>query len=232
MVTRFSTPADDQAFKNWMQDHRHDGFYLNEETTGTIRRGRGTMIMHMVGCKHLGTGEGVVSTSYAKVASVHREKLLAWATEHGLQVVPCGSCHRHWDDPGFAIAADDDQLAEEDAWFSTDDYRSVLRLVADGISADQRAMLRAHAEAPNHTLSVRELAAAAGATTDNFTYSVYGKLGRLLGEALMAAYDLPLDPDDPPIWTRVLGEDFRSAVDNAVTWVMHPELVEALVHLG
>jgi hypothetical protein len=232
MIAPFLTPADDQAFKDWMQQHWHDGFYLNEKTTGTIRRGKGTMIMHMVGCKHLGAGEGVVSTTYAKVASVHRDELRAWAHEQELQVVSCRSCRRHWDEPRSASDVSDDILPEEDAWFSSDDYLQVLRLVADRISADQRAMLKAHAEAPNHTLSVRELAAAAGATTENFTYSVYGRLGRLVGTALMDASDLPRDPNDPPIWTRVLGEDVQAESDNMVTWVMHPELVEALIHLG
>jgi hypothetical protein len=33
MVTRFLTPADDQAFKNWMHDHRHEGFYLSQLPT-------------------------------------------------------------------------------------------------------------------------------------------------------------------------------------------------------
>ncbi len=91
MIEQFLTQAHDQAFKDWMTQHPH-GFYLNEGSPGTIRRGEGTMILHKVGCFHLGTGEGVISTTYAKAAADDPHELIAWATKSGLTVVACRSC--------------------------------------------------------------------------------------------------------------------------------------------
>lgn len=91
MVHQFLTQAHDQQFKDWLTQHPH-GFYLNEGSMGTILRGEGRMILHRVGCHHLGMGEGVVSTTYAKVATDDREELLEWAKGTGLTVVACRSC--------------------------------------------------------------------------------------------------------------------------------------------
>jgi hypothetical protein len=91
MVEQFLTQAEDQQFKNWLVGHSN-GFYLNERDQGNIRHGRGEMVLHRVGCHHLGNGEGVCSTTYAKAASDSREDLVAWASNNGLTVAPCSSC--------------------------------------------------------------------------------------------------------------------------------------------
>ncbi len=91
MVETFLTRADDPQFKAWMTHHAH-GFYLNERNTGNIRRGTGEMILHRVGCSHLGMGEGVISPTYGKAAADDRAALRTWATQHGLTVVACRSC--------------------------------------------------------------------------------------------------------------------------------------------
>lgn len=91
MVDLFLTQACDQQFKSWLKQHPH-GFYLNERIVGNINRGAGNMIMHKVGCHHLGDGAGIISTTYAKVASDVKENLLAWAIDHGLKVDICRSC--------------------------------------------------------------------------------------------------------------------------------------------
>jgi len=49
-------------------------------------------VLHKVSCHHLGTGEGVISTTYAKVASDDREQLRAWALGRGVTVDACTSC--------------------------------------------------------------------------------------------------------------------------------------------
>ena len=91
MVEKFLTQAQDQLFKDWLAQHPH-GFYLNEGSRGNIERGAGGMIVHKVGCHHLGTGEGVISTTYAKAASDDRDELVTWAKNEGLTVVACSSC--------------------------------------------------------------------------------------------------------------------------------------------
>jgi len=91
MVKEFLTQAEDQQFKQWMAQHP-DGYYLNEGLAGNIRRGKGGMMLHKVGCHHLGTGEGVITTTYAKAASEDRRELLTWADGAGLTAVACRSC--------------------------------------------------------------------------------------------------------------------------------------------
>lgn len=87
----YTTPDDDQAFKDWMAQHPN-GYYLNECAVGNIRRGSGDMYLHKVGCPHLGTGEGVCSTTFGKAPSDDREALVTWATGRGLNVIGCGTC--------------------------------------------------------------------------------------------------------------------------------------------
>ena len=91
MTEQFLTQAEDQRFKYWLTRHPN-GFYLNERSRGIIRRGQGEMVLHKVGCHHLGCGEGVISTTYAKAASDDMEELIIWATDHGLTVAGCSSC--------------------------------------------------------------------------------------------------------------------------------------------
>jgi prevent-host-death family protein len=83
-VHEFTTSAENADFKGWLRDHRH-GFYLNE-------RSRGAMMLHRVGCHHIGSGEGFSTTSNAKAAADSREALLTWAAEKGLPVVDCSTC--------------------------------------------------------------------------------------------------------------------------------------------
>jgi hypothetical protein len=91
MVEEFAGATQDQQFKDWLQRHPH-GFYLNEGSVGNIQRGAGGMILHRVGCHHLGGGEGVISTTYGKAASDDLEELMSWAERKGLGVVGCSSC--------------------------------------------------------------------------------------------------------------------------------------------
>jgi hypothetical protein len=91
MLRKFLTQADDEQFKFWMVKNSN-GFYLNEGQVGNIKRGAGGMILHMVSCHHLGNGEGVISTTYAKVAADSPQELRTWAESHGLTVVSCSSC--------------------------------------------------------------------------------------------------------------------------------------------
>ena len=119
--------------------------------------------------------------------------------------------------------------SETNDWFSKAEYINALRNLNTRLTEKQRAMLKAHAEAPDRTLSVLELAAAAGSETDNTTYSVYGRLGHMLADELEPNCELE---NEPPIWTRYIGDDFRPEPGALVYWEMYPELAEALVELG
>jgi len=69
--------------------------------------------------------------------------------------------------------------SETNDWFSTAEYVNALRNLGTRISDKQQAMLKAHAEAPDRTLSVFELAEVVGSDKDNTTYSIYGRLGHM-----------------------------------------------------
>jgi hypothetical protein len=117
-----------------------------------------------------------------------------------------------------------------DEWFTQAEYVSALRQLEMQISPQQRAMLRAHAQTPGRVMSVFELAAAGGSSSDNLTYSLYGRLGHLLGNVLEPF--IATDSGIQPIWTRYIGDDFRPGPDAPVHWIMHPELAAALEELG
>lgn len=112
---------------------------------------------------------------------------------------------------------------EQDSWFSTAQYRQAINSLAHKITPLHRQMLVAHADAPDCMLSVRQLAAAGGYDHPNVTFSQYGRLGRLLANALGV--------NDLKVWTEIIGCGFRTE-SREVIWEMHPELVEALVELG
>lgn len=112
---------------------------------------------------------------------------------------------------------------EEDSWFSAMEYLEAIKSVAPKITPLHRQMLVAHADAPDHMLSVRQLATAGGYDHPNITFSQYGRLARLIAQALGV--------DSMEVWTAILGRGFRTE-SSEVMWEMHPELVEALVELG
>lgn len=112
---------------------------------------------------------------------------------------------------------------EKDSWFSTAEYREAISSLAHKITPLHRQMLVAHADAPDCMLSMRQLATAGGYDQPNVTYSQYGRLGRLVAQALGVEY--------LEVWTDILGHGFRTE-SREVIWEMHPELVEALVELG
>ena len=89
-------------------------------------------------------------------------------------------------------------------------------------------MLRAHADAPDHTLTPTELARSAGYDGYETANAIYGRLGHQLGEFL----DIER-PDDDGVWTCLLayGEKVDHA-DGGFFWTMHPELVAALRELN
>ena len=81
-------------------------------------------------------------------------------------------------------------------------------------------------------MTVFQLAAAVGSSTDNITYSLYGRLGHLLAEALEPNGEADFDSDSKPLWTRYIGDDYRLEPDAPISWMMHQELADALGEIG
>jgi hypothetical protein len=85
MVEEFLTQERDQEFKNWLLQHPH-GFYLNKRTNDEV-------MLHKVGCFHLGFSEGCSSTTKFKVGSDDREELETWAITKKFNLVSCRHCN-------------------------------------------------------------------------------------------------------------------------------------------
>jgi hypothetical protein len=109
------------------------------------------------------------------------------------------------------------------------DYQNALERVE--VTFAQRAMLKAHYDAPNRSITYTQLAKAAGFDTYDGANAQYGKLGRKLGEAIGFEF---VDSD-----TR-LGEKFYSSAlgipnpypEGHFQLVMHHELAKAIASLG
>ena len=114
--------------------------------------------------------------------------------------------------------------------YSVAQYVAVLKRLERKISAANRSMLKAHAEASRHRLSVDDLAKSAGSTSPQMAYGGYGQLNRQIANQL--------DPKTrsarpgEQIWTRYIGIDRRDPVTEKVVWTMHKNVVLALRELG
>jgi hypothetical protein len=94
------------------------------------------------------------------------------------------------------------------------------------------AMLRAHAGAPNRTMTAGGLARAAGYDSFEAANAHYGLLGRKVAEQF--GVTPPMDTRRrEPVWTRSLAEDAgMSDASGHFRWRMHPEVAEALRELS
>jgi hypothetical protein len=113
---------------------------------------------------------------------------------------------------------------------TAEEYRRAFRAVEVG--DHHAAMLRAHANAPNQTLTATELARSAGYDSFSAANLHYGVLGYRIAGFL----ELPV-PESPerkqPVWTSALADGPDDAVpDGQWRWVMHPEVLKALRDLG
>ena len=112
---------------------------------------------------------------------------------------------------------------------TTGEYRRALRALV--VSEIHRKMLRAHANAPNRTLTASQLARSADYECFEVANAHYGRLGRKVAEHLEIVPP-PYAKRDVPVWTRTLAEDV--AVPGALghwQWQMHEELALALREL-
>lgn len=163
-------------------------------------------------------------------------EIAAFLTEHG---VPTDHTKV------FRLVAKHERLDSETAAFvvpAAAEYVKALRALdkAKRIPASAKAMLAHHYTAHNRTVTYTELAKAAaraeGKDDAKASYraanGTYGKLGRVLGEALEMKF-LPSENRDAPFYSSSigLGSSTRPA-DAHFELVMHHELAKALDDLG
>lgn len=209
------------AFQAWRETNAN-GVFLTIATSKLAN-------LHGAQCQHLGSTDWPADvhslTKKRKVCATSEVELLAWTKATRLAVQPCHHCLRDGYisfSQGSSVSADND--ADDDDWFSAEEYRDALVQLSDDLSPLHRRMLVAHAEAPDCMLSVRQLAAAGGYDKPSITYSQYGRVGHMLAQALGIT-------EQWKVWTYIIGDGFRTE-EGELIWEMHPALVDALVMLG
>lgn len=109
-------------------------------------------------------------------------------------------------------------------------YAQALKEI--NISDSQMKMLEHHYLAHNRTVTYTELANAAGYPSFATANSMYGKLGRALGEALSMSF-VHAESRDEPFYSSSLGADNPYQSEKSeYQFVMHHELSKALDSLG
>lgn len=117
---------------------------------------------------------------------------------------------------------------------SKDQFKAALLAVRDriGISPKTLGLLRAHCQAPNHTISTFQLAKELNYPNHGSVNMPYGAFAHHVCEALQVV--LPPTPSGNAHWWRTLayGNDGTPQTDDGhYEWIMRPELVEALQEL-
>ena len=109
-------------------------------------------------------------------------------------------------------------------------YKRAFRTIYPKLHPNYLAMLKAHYSAPEHTVTMSELAEAVGYSGHRPANLHYGKLGRMIAEELnyrkerlrgQSNFIDALAIEDPS-WNRI--EEWP--------WIMRPEVVKALEELG
>lgn len=120
------------------------------------------------------------------------------------------------------------------------EYQEALEVLADKITDAQRAMLKAHYHAKkadvredraDRTLTVIELAKAAGFPDFGAANLQYGLLGRKVAEQLGYKPPIPDDRDDT-VWTFALATGVRRIEGGLWEWTLRPEVADALHRAG
>lgn len=109
------------------------------------------------------------------------------------------------------------------------DAAAYLRgLQAIKLSSEQKAMLAFHYGAHNRTVTYTQLAHSVNKSADyRLANSVYGTLGRTLGEAI--GYSFPIaNARGAPFYSASLGIDAPRSVRNEYRMMMHHELAKAI----
>ena len=110
-------------------------------------------------------------------------------------------------------------------------YIDAFTRIVKKLSAGHAAMLKAHYEAPEQTITATELAAAANYRNYSAANLQYGIVGKALFDEL--PIPLPTRKDGTPIYTFALAEaGERSGDEDHWHWKMRPQVATALEHLG
>lgn len=105
------------------------------------------------------------------------------------------------------------------------EYAMAIR--GSDLTDKQVAMLRAHAASGEQGMTAGELAAVAGYKNQSSANLHYGKCGRLLAEAIDLEAPQVRSGDEKAL-TGIIASAGPAREDEALVWIMHPELREAV----
>jgi len=112
--------------------------------------------------------------------------------------------------------------------FSVEEYKLGLHSIRRRMNPKHFEMLQAQYAAPNRTVTAPQLAKAVGYPSFSPVNLHYGKLGRMLSDAL--GRTPKRDIDGTIYWFLVLSSGAHSK--SGYLWTMHPELAMALEELS
>ena len=129
-----------------------------------------------------------------------------------------------------ALLAEERSRRREPHIGTTAEYRRAFAALE--IGGHHAKMLRAHANAPDRTLTAGQLARSAGYDDFEVANAHYGRLGRKVAEHLETVPPRYAKRDEP-VWTRALAEDtdVNSPLGH-LQWRMHEEVAYALHELA
>lgn len=123
----------------------------------------------------------------------------------------------------------EDARAHGELPYTASDATNAFLRIAPRLSNGQKAMLRAHMNAPERKLTATQLASAASYASYSAANLQYGLLGAMLF-AEMPELNIPTRGDGSRIMTCAIAssQDFRDTVDDQWVWQMRPHIAEGL----
>lgn len=113
---------------------------------------------------------------------------------------------------------------------SVSQYKTSLSAVHNLINDKQVALLQAHYNAPNRTITTPQLAQAIGINGFSTVNLQYGRFAHMLCDALNFVPNRRADGTYR--WWSILGSGIPSNQEHGFQWVMHEQLAQALEELG
>lgn len=114
--------------------------------------------------------------------------------------------------------------------FSVDEYRRGLLAVKDRMKPVDFMMLRVQYYAPGRSVTAHDLAEAIEHPNFRSINGLYGKLGHVLADALGGRPNQRKNGTYE--WWMILSQYAKAVPTKSFTWVMHPELAQALSELN
>jgi len=150
--------------------------------------------------------------------------LVSGATKAPLPHLPVRTATTASSPPGAKLAAAVESLRRI-AQLTADDYERALLVVEDAMSGEQRRMLQGHAAAPDHTLSMEQIALLGGYASYGAANLQYGKLGKMFADHFSVT--------GLANQVQAIAQEHGSRNEHGhAQWSLRPSLVEAMDRLG